>query len=88
MSCNKSNIGFRSTGCGEVDEKLQSCEKSQETMKDVNAHRRKTGTRQGALGITEVTEDGGAGKNAGRQDRRNTLLAGETVFLRLRPEDR
>jgi hypothetical protein len=57
-------------------------------MKDVNAHRRKIGTCHGAPGITEVTEDGGAGKNAGRQNRRNPLLAGETVFLRLRPEDR
>jgi hypothetical protein len=33
--------------------KLQACEKSQETMKGVNAHWRKTGTCVGAPGITE-----------------------------------
>jgi hypothetical protein len=37
-----------------LTEKLQSCEKLQETMKAVNAYWRRTGTCQGAPGITDA----------------------------------
>jgi hypothetical protein len=38
-------------------EKLRGCEQLQETMKAVNAHWRKTGTCQGAPGITDTQAD-------------------------------
>jgi hypothetical protein len=40
-----------------LTEKLQGCEKLQETMKAVNAHWRRTGTCQGAPGITDAQAD-------------------------------
>jgi hypothetical protein len=40
-----------------LTEKLQRCEQLQETMKAVNAHWRKTGTCQGAPGITDAQAD-------------------------------
>jgi formate dehydrogenase assembly factor FdhD len=54
MSYNNAISSSDPQAAAKLTEKLQSCEKLQETMKAVNAHWRKTGTCHGAPGITDA----------------------------------